>query len=305
MKSCAVLTVVMSLGAAAYAQGIINPFEDNEMVIALYHFNEESGSGIVDASGNGHDGTMSDGERVDGAHLTGIQLTSPDGKVDLGDLDIDTTFTIECWVYPTSLEGTNYIIQKMGADSTDNFQLAIIDGNIVGGADLVPVSGIYNPGAERRVEASLPTADRWYYIALVWEGTNDGSYLRLYVDGEREAGAAAQFFALANNDNPAYIGWAESAGSFSGIIDEVRISKYDMTREDVMMSYQNALISSSVRRFRSNENGLCRAGQGLTSYRIYGINGATVGRTSQSSASLSPRIIVNERNAVLSVRPVR
>jgi hypothetical protein len=282
-----------------FAQNVINPFEDNGSAIAYYQFNEGEGTTISDVSGNGNDGVMSDGQWVVGAHQKGIQLTAPDGKVNLGDFSIENEFTIECWVYPTSLEGENYIIQKMYGDSSDNYRLAIIDGRVIGGIDIwYNDSGYFNSGERKIVSADIPAANQWYYIAITWDGGKDGSALKLFVNGEQKDRKSAQFFPVKQNESDAYIGWAESAGSFKGIIDELRISDKTTIAARIELNYEDALMVSGIRRQVKLET----VSPATSGYKIYTIRGIDLTRSNQSRYSTAPCIVVNREKAAMRLR---
>ncbi len=290
MKDVAIIVgTTISLAGMCFAQNIINPFEDNGSLIALYHFNSGQGETIVDESENGYDGTMTNGDWVKGAHQTGIELTDPDGRVDLGDLDIEQEFTIECWVYPTSLSGENYIIQKMYGDSSDNYRLGIVDGKVVGGIDLdYDDTTFINRGERRKVEGSLNEANQWYYLALTWGGPRDGSYLSLYVNGERVDFVSAQFHSVKANDSPACIGYAENAGSFKGIIDEMRITDYALISMKIQLNYEDALDDVSKVAGRPARPAKFRSSTGRNEWFT-----ATGARVPRSVFELGPRVLIN------------
>jgi hypothetical protein len=299
MKNPAFFSIMVCFCCLGFAESAINPFT-SEGAIALYHCNEGSGTQLQDATSNGHHGTVTNGEWVEGAHDKGISLSGPDGKVDLGDFDIEAAFTIECWVYPATLDGENYIIQKMHGDSSDNYRLAIIDGEITGGIDIVDNGDYFNNlGERRKVSWTLPAANQWYYVALAWQGQIDNGRLRLYVDGELKDHTLAQFFPLKTNDSNAYIGWAESAGSFNGVIDEIKISDDDLDASEILQNYNDATTNVSVRTnvHSANSNLLMN-----TSIQSYSINGALLPTQSDNGRSFIPTIKIRDKKACLIIR---
>lgn len=85
---------------------------------------------------------------------------------------------------------------------------------------------IFVPWAEstQTVTCVEPSQDVWHHVAV----TRSGSTLRLFVDGVQESSNTVSFTIATNNSGPLVIGggaFAPTTRSFSGYIDELRITK--------------------------------------------------------------------------------
>jgi len=85
---------------------------------------------------------------------------------------------------------------------------------------------IFVPWAQstQTVTCVEPSQDVWHHVAV----TRSGSTLRLFVDGVQESSNTVSFTVATNNSGPVVIGggaYAPTTRSFSGYIDELRITK--------------------------------------------------------------------------------
>lgn len=142
-----------------------------------------------------------------------VQITSATA-LELGGGD----WTIELWYYH---DGGNQIFAglvgkgEVSSTTSDAWSLEF------GGPGLIFVPWANN---NTTVQCSLPSNNAWHHVAV----TRNGSTMRLFVDGVQESSTTVSFTISTNNSGPLVIGggaYAPTTRSFSGYIDELRITK--------------------------------------------------------------------------------
>jgi hypothetical protein len=148
---------------------------------------------------------------------TGDWLTVPD----INDWSFAGDFTIETWVYPTSLGAERIIISQWFGGTVSNTAFTI-DFQSTSRIRVVFTSGTTQAAIN---SASTYTANSWYHIAVV----RSGSTITLYVNGTSQ-GSVTLAGTINNIPYPLYIGALNNEGSiissFLGYIDDLRITKY-------------------------------------------------------------------------------
>jgi hypothetical protein len=185
--------------------------------VAAYGFEETSGTGVVDGSGNGHVGTITGATRSPsgrfGSALSfdGINdwVTIPDANP----LDLTTGITMSAWVNPTAV-GAIYRTVLM-KEQPGGLIYTLYAGEGTG-----KPSGHIFTALEQRVSGTANTAtNTWTHLATTW----DGSTLRMFVNGV-QVGTNAVTGPIRTSTGMLRIGgtavWSEW---FSGRIDEVRL----------------------------------------------------------------------------------
>ena len=122
-------------------------------------------------------------------------------------------FTIECWFYPTTLNG-GYVWAMLQT----NFLCVAYRNN---GKFIIDMSYVGNPPGYSTLDTTYPI-NNWYHIALVWNGTSG----KLFINGSIEwtfTGAGA----LVNAGNPLLIGQYQGQGQLTplGNISNFRVVK--------------------------------------------------------------------------------
>jgi hypothetical protein len=184
--------------------------------VAVYSFNEGSGTTVHDSSGNGNNGTLQGGAAwtTSGRYGNAISFNGTNAYVNVpnsSSVQLTTAMTLEAWINPTLRNGVwRDVIYKgndkyyLEADSTSGKPVA---GGILGGS----YGEIYGPSAV--------TTNTWTHLA----GTYDGATLRLYVNGV-QVNSRAQTGAIAISTNALQFGGDSIYGQyFQGTIDEIRI----------------------------------------------------------------------------------
>jgi len=129
--------------------------------------------------------------------------------------DFTTQVTLEAWVKPDHLNGTQGIISKNFGNNAHPFQLRLYGDEII--------FGFYsNTIGWQPVQTSNANllADQWVHIAC----TYNMQQAKIFVNGQQKA-SANKTFQIPLNDQPLEIGRTNDAGYkyFQGTIDEVRV----------------------------------------------------------------------------------
>ena len=193
--------------------------------VALYHLNEAPGSTTaLDASGNGHDGTLTDmdptARRVPGHWNGGIEFAFGEYVLVPDHPALNpAALTVEAWYYPKNLARSQWIASKDPGGAGPGFQLLYESSSQAFRFEVDSGSS-----AVSALSTTTPSPSTWYHVA----GTYDGSRVAIWVNGVKEA-SEAQSGSFANND-PLKIGEAGTGSSaVVGILDEVRISRVART----------------------------------------------------------------------------
>ena len=89
----------------------------------------------------------------------------------------------------------------------------------------------FTPDPEDLVERMPLETDRWYHVA----GTYDGTYVKLYVDGDCKEDTYAPGITLGNSE-PLYLSYNSASGFpyyLTGQMDEVRVWNYARSEQEI------------------------------------------------------------------------
>jgi hypothetical protein len=201
--------------------------------VLYYRFDEASGNTALDSSGNGNTGTLGGGVTHvgglpgfgNGVHFdssgTGF-VEAPDSSL----LDPTSQITVSAWFnadsWTASPTTNNHRLVQKGLN--DN-QYRLLDENGVLKWDLAGIGTI---------TSDLPSTGVWHNAT----GTYDGSFMKLYVDGNLVASQAANG-RLAVTTDPLFVGTKAEQGTlgnhFIGTIDEVRIYQRALTQDEIRL----------------------------------------------------------------------
>ncbi|MHC4744019.1 MAG: lamin tail domain-containing protein, partial [Planctomycetota bacterium] len=184
-------------------------------LISHWKLDETAGATAVDSIG-GHDGTLhGDAAWADGRIGGALSL---DGDGDYVSLSSHPTLegeqmTVEAWVNLSGSGGINDPIVMQHTALNEGYRFNVVSNK--------PTFAIIVQGrGDVVLTASLDSISKheWHHLA----GTNDGSDLKLYVDGELKGSvSSAGYTGFANE---AYIGYDYSSSAYwHGMIDDVRI----------------------------------------------------------------------------------
>jgi len=169
---------------------------DKNLVVYL-SLNEGKGDKVTDASDNGHDGTIEGSVKwIDGKFGGALEFTAaaeikiPDSKM----LDGMGALTFEMWVKQDSHQATGIIQKGAGWPNMSYLLQPWSDQKIYFGVKDTSSRAITTPG-------DYPL-NKWYHLA----GTYDGSTLKIYINGEEKASAAAPVKAVPDTAEPLQVG---------------------------------------------------------------------------------------------------
>ncbi len=198
-----------------FSLSIIEPGDSviysSEGLVAHWKFDDGSGNTATDSAGT-NNGTLIGnptwtGGRIDGAlSFDGVDdyvVAAPVAAL-AGD-----TLTAQAWICVSEYAGMWNPIMTQNAGNGYYFYVA------TGKPAFYLVAGA---GYVQAMSLEAINAEQWYHIA----GTNDGSSLKLYVDGQlKDSDNSTGFLGVNSN---AYIGFEPSSSLYyNGIIDDVRI----------------------------------------------------------------------------------
>lgn len=212
-------------------------FTADSNTVALWHFNEGSGTVVSDASGHGHNGTIVGATWVTEG-LGGCALNFGGGKYvsvpSAPDLDGMDEITVEMWVYPRSLTWSDYpgigLINKWGPSGAEDDSWNVHYGTPVeypnGRVSFVVSSNWANSIGSY---SSLPL-NEWSLVKVTYKR---GESLRIYINGVLDNEIPALDLQVPATSQQVLIGmqWVDINGPhyFDGMIDEVRISNIART----------------------------------------------------------------------------
>jgi streptogramin lyase len=214
--------------------------------VAAWSFDEGSGTTAEDVTGHGHTATIEGAGWVEGKYGDGLEFGPEGGDMvtipDSPELRFtEGHFTLEAWVKPREKHFWTPIMDKQ---TSEYFSYAFYVG---GKEEDVPEGYISNQDwIEEGVAgtAALPL-HTWSHVAL----TDDGSHLRLYVDGELvDTGPAS---AIQDSEGALQIGADILGGEhepeyFDGDIDEVRVYDRALDQPEVAADMAAPLGGSKV-----------------------------------------------------------
>jgi chitodextrinase len=193
----------------------------NTGLVAAYSFDEGAGTTVVDSSGQGNNGAVTNEGWAAGKFGNALVFNGTSSLVTIADkpsLDLTSGMTLEAWVNPSvGTSAWRDVIYKgddryyLEGSSTNSSRPA---GGGTWGTTGVAISG-----------TGALSVNTWSYLALTYDGAN----LRLYVNGTQVA-SQARTGNLAPSTNPLQIGGDSIYGQyFQGLIDEVRVYKVPLS----------------------------------------------------------------------------
>jgi len=200
--------------------------------VAYWRMDENTGVLAQDASGNGNNGTLTNGPTwTQGKNGPCLKFDGTNDYVDVGNgaslRNMGSAVTVEAWVKYNAYGGggSSYSVIAVKGDPwtflLENQNNKINFRVTAGGVDSM---------AQDSVAHEL---NRWYHFA----GTYDGVNIRIYKDGV-QVGITPRTGALAVNDITAKIGTYQGTNyNFNGLIDDVRIYNYARTQAQIAWDY--------------------------------------------------------------------
>ena len=190
-----------------------NIFENG--LIGYWTLDEGAGQTAQDASGNGHQGTISGATWTMGKVRGALDFDGSNDYVNVGALPFNSfsSFTHSAWFKANTLNEYRRIISTQYSGG-DDIRLWVDGRTLYYSLD---------DGTVSQVTTSFSDSSSWHHVA----GTFDGSKIRLYLDGIEVGTPANDTFNFAGTNGTTYIGKqvgsSDSSIHFAGLIDDVRI----------------------------------------------------------------------------------
>ena len=219
--------------------------------VAIWHFDEGTGSIAYDSSGNNYDGTIHGASWTNGINQSSLDFDGNNDYIDLPPINQFTNvesdkISIEFWLnldnYPGNHSELYNIWQGNVAINTYPYQKSILIETFPDSSKILfriwDVDGIPH---------NLTTPDlsinKWYHIV----GTYDGAQQKIYLNGQKvnESTWSNTFKIISGFKLGRDYGWA--AQYLDGKLDEFYIYDYALTTSEIQLHYtQNAQIPNTV-----------------------------------------------------------
>jgi len=202
--------------------------------VAIWHFDENSGSTAGDSSGNNNDGTIYGAIWTSGKINSALYFDGNDDYVDIGDRDLLSTEskTFIAWVKPSSSAEGGGILIKTGGIGDREYQLLLIDGDPIFRLSHDCTQNIFIENSAYSVPAN-----EWVMLAATYDHATKG--LKLYYNGQPIASDTnAQGTVCTGGSAPLTIGSENGQSNFfNGVIDEVRIYSRALSESEIQQHY--------------------------------------------------------------------
>jgi hypothetical protein len=231
-------------------------FEVDSNTVALWHFNEGSGVYAYDETDYNHHGTLGgDGLGTDlptwtnGMFENGLSFDGINDYMivsDTDELSIDNTgvLTVEFWIKTGNDINTRQdIICKGGQSTSGPWEWFILIAN--GKLKAIPTRS--DTGGSLRIEEISITRNSWHYIAVIFTGVTPDDDIEIYLNGIESSMFVQKYTNTYSNTN-GDLGMGRGYGNskwnqFSGILDEIRISKVARTPQEIKDYYRDTKYS--------------------------------------------------------------
>ena len=248
-----------SWSVALTAQEIEDFYFDNIIpqqpsMVKEYLMSEGTGSTVADTGTGGNDGTITGATWANGPMQKRLATRSTpyagefDGSaslVDFGnnyDKDGSSAFGFSFWFKTRNLVDSQSVFEKRDlGDEGYEILFGVTDGTFR--------FNIENTvGGQTSVDTDAPLqANRWYFVTIVYDGTNDGSGTKFYINGLLVASSViiATFTGSSTNATDFRIGARDDASlPFNGLVTDFRIHNAELTAAEVSDAYFNNVHSS-------------------------------------------------------------
>ena len=206
----------------------------DESLVLYFSFDEEKGDTAKDSSQYGNDGTIKGGvEQVKGEFGEALQFDGSTGYIEVphsDSLNVEPSFTVENWGYPIDISREQIIAEKGFWAGNWISHIKTARGYVFA----VAASG-WNPIWLATSADSAFDAEKWYHMAMTWDGKTRKLYINGELDGEDEPTGS-----LKGNTNPVYIagGRADGQHFYDGIYDEFRMWNRALSQDEIKASME-------------------------------------------------------------------
>ena len=242
-----------SLGDLVGCSAEYSMVEEELGPVSWWEFSKGNGMTAYDSAGD-NDGTLVNGPVwttgiIDGA----LEFDGVDDYVEVADnIELEPQqLTVAAWVYRENASTRDTILQKGSThwdDDRNGYLFRILESASIypQKARLYIVAGsntnVMSPVSDTEIEAGI-----WYHLAA----TYDGSYIRIYVNGQEEGTPVSETRAIdySGGYQNFKIGGQETTGDFDyifdGKIDEVAIYDRALSGAEIEQLYETGLVGMS------------------------------------------------------------
>ncbi len=211
---------------------------DTAATIAIYKFDETSGSTAINSAQNRYNGSINGASRITGKVGNALQFGAAGSRVEIPMSPSSMAFpsgeiSIDAWIkLDTITPGSFYQLVGSGYYGLKSFRLGLNGGQIE--------FDLYDGSAWRYVIVSNQTltTNTWYYTAL----TYNGSSAKIYINGVEDASNAISY-PIPTSYNTLYIGAGQNnldfMYEFPGIIDEIRLFRVVLSGSEISDYYNS------------------------------------------------------------------
>jgi len=252
MRSLAIILLITSFlmaGAVAKSQ-----LQADESLVLYLSFDEGKGEIAKDLSQYGNDGTIKGGiEWVSGKFSKSLRYDGATGYIEVphsDSLNVEASFTVENWAYPEDILREQNVAEKGLLFALCSSMLSLMEAvmnptqtnwkrswldhikTVRGYVFAIAASG-WNPIWLATSAKNALEAQKWYHLAMTWDGTTR----TLYVNGE-EDGSDKPTGSLVPNKDPVYIAGGRNPYYYKGIYDEIRIWNRALSQKEIKESME-------------------------------------------------------------------
>ncbi|MEX0273270.1 MAG: malectin domain-containing carbohydrate-binding protein, partial [Flavobacteriaceae bacterium] len=185
-------------------------------LVGHWPLDEQSGTSASDLSGQGHTGTLENGQTFDNDRTTGqvdgaLLFDGTDDRINLPDIDdnLQSGFTVSAWVNPANAAGGYQGV--VGSTTAGGFMMFINQSKL--GFKVTT-----NENGQKLVSSGSIQSNVWQMVTCTYDGSN----MRWYIDGTIVH--TEPLSGTLKDTNVAWIGWSGwSSEYFDGGIDAVKI----------------------------------------------------------------------------------
>ena len=232
MKHSALLIIAILLFSFLASSFIIKPASSASGLVGYWKFDEGSGTTAFDSSGNGNIGVLYDSPTwVNGKSGKALSFDGSDDYVRIersSSLDATSEVTVEAWICPrayvSGLGDNSHIVSRTNTGGGHVYVLSLYP-------DSHKASYSVNPFPDQHASNADIQLNVWTHLTM----TYDGSYVRLYINGEFDSSYELSG-AIETTPNWLAIGcnsYGSTYAHFNGTIDEVRIYNRALSQEEI------------------------------------------------------------------------
>jgi fibronectin type 3 domain-containing protein len=237
-------------------------------LIALWHFDETSGTSIADSSGNYYSATTINSPTLGTATNlgTGIKFTKANSQyLTVPSINLGNVFSVSVWAnvgYSTT-EWLTLLSNCNTGSNSNGFKIAINSWTTANGSVIIE-TGNGTASASTITTTGLANPNYWHHYVFTIDRANGSA--SIYVDGVLKVTSAVKTDFL--NSGALYIGAAKNPSAyFDGILDEMAIWSRSLSLSEIQQLYRRGANRLKYQ-IRTCANSDCSDQEALTtSYR--------------------------------------